>query len=61
MVVALALLGEVVQNHDATGRVAKRTTELIGCHITYVPRMAIKSQVLADFITEWTKVQMPPS
>ena len=23
--------------------------------------MAIKSQVLADFITEWTKVQMPPT
>ena len=23
--------------------------------------MAIKSQVLADFITEWTEVQMPPA
>ena len=25
------------------------------------PRTAIKSQVLADFIAEWTKVQMPPT
>ena len=22
--------------------------------------MAIKSQVLADFVAEWTKIQMPP-
>ena len=39
---------------------AKWATELMGCHITYVLRMVIKSQVLVDFITEWTKVQMPP-
>ena len=29
--------------------------------ITYASRMAIKSQVLADFIAEWTEVQMPPT
>ena len=29
--------------------------------ITYASRTAIKSQVLADFITEWTEVQMPPT
>ena len=29
--------------------------------ITYAPRTAIKSQVLADFIMEWTEVQMPPA
>ena len=29
--------------------------------ITYAPRTAIKSQVLADFIAEWTEVQMPPT
>ena len=34
MVVASALLGDVVQNHDATGCVAKWATELMGCHIT---------------------------
>ena len=29
--------------------------------ITYAPRTTIKSQVLADFIAEWTRVQMPPT
>ena len=29
--------------------------------ITYAPRTTIKSQVLADFIAEWTEVQMPPT
>ena len=51
-------LGEVVQNQDATGRIAKWALELRGQGISYAPRMAIKSQVLADFITEWTEVQM---
>ena len=56
MVVVSAPLGDVVQNHDASGRMAKWATELMGFHITYVLRTAIKSQVLADFIAEWTKV-----
>jgi ribonuclease HI len=25
------------------------------------PRQAIKSQILADFVSEWTKIQKPPS
>ena len=33
----------------------------MGQSISYVSRTAIKSQVLADFIVEWTKVQMPPA
>jgi hypothetical protein len=24
------------------------------------PRQAIKLQILADFVSEWTKIQMPP-
>ena len=52
MVVAIALLEDVVQNYDASGRMAKWAIELMGCHITYVLRMAIKSQVLVDFIIE---------
>ena len=28
--------------------------------ITYGPRMTIKSLVLADFVAEWTEIQMPP-
>lgn len=49
-------LGKVVQNQDATGRIVKWALELMGQGISYAPRIAIKSQVLADFIVEWTKV-----
>ena len=52
-------LGEVIQNQDATRRITKWTLELMGQGIAYVSQMAIKSQVLADFIAEWAKVQMP--
>ena len=51
-------LGEVIQNRDATSRITKWALELMGQGISYAPRMAIKSQVLADFIIEWTEVQM---
>ena len=33
----------------------------MGQGISYAPRTAIKSQVLADFIVEWTKIEMPPA
>ena len=39
----------------------KWALELMGQGISYAPQMAIKSQVLADFVAEWTKVQMPPA
>ena len=54
-------LGEVVQSQDATGRTAKWALELMDQGITYASRIAIKSQVLADFVAEWTEVQMPPA
>ena len=54
-------LGEVVRSQDTTGRTAKWALELMDQGITYAPRTAIKSQVLADFIAEWTEVQMPPT
>ena len=50
-------LREVVRNHDAVGRISKWTIELIGYDVKFVPRTAIKSQALADFIAEWTEVQ----
>jgi hypothetical protein len=28
--------------------------------IEFCPRQAIKSQILADFVPEWTEIQMPP-
>ena len=52
-------LDEVVRSQDATGRTAKWVLELMDQGITYASRTAIKSQVLADFITEWTEVQTP--
>ena len=54
-------LGKVIQNQDATARIAKWALELMGQGISYAPRTAIKSQVLADFVAEWTKVLMPPA
>ena len=52
-------LGEVIQNQDATGRIVKWALELMGQGISYASWMVIKSQVLVDFIVEWTEVQMP--
>ena len=43
------------------GRTAKWALELMDQGITYASRTAIKSQVLADFIAEWTEVQIPPA
>ena len=53
-------LGEVIQNQDATRRITKWALELMVQGISYASWIAIKSQVLDDFIAEWTKVQMPP-
>jgi ribonuclease HI len=39
--------GEIIQCHEASGRIA------------FAPRKAIKSQVLADFLAEWTDTQLP--
>jgi hypothetical protein len=43
------------------GKNAKWAVELMGEGITYAPRKAIKSQVLADFVAEWTETQTPPA
>jgi hypothetical protein len=61
MVVMSFTLSEVVRNSDATGRLAKWALELMGQGISYAPQIAIKSQVLANFIAEWTKTQLPPA
>ena len=41
------------------GRTTKWAHELMDQGITYASRAAIKSQVLADFIMEWTEVHTP--
>jgi hypothetical protein len=47
-------LGELFRYPEASVRIAKWAAELSGYHITFEPRTAIKSQVLADFIVDWT-------
>jgi hypothetical protein len=54
-------LEEVIQNQEAMGGIAKWAVELMGEGITYAPRKAIKSQVLVDFVVEWTETQTLPS
>ena len=57
--VSSAPLGDIIQNREATGRIAKRAIE-IGPHgLKYMARTAIKSQALVDFINDWTELQMP--
>jgi hypothetical protein len=48
-------LGELFRNPEAFARIAKWAAELSGYNIFFEPRIAIKSQVLADFIVDWTR------
>jgi ribonuclease HI len=52
-------LGEIIQCREASGRIAKWVVELMGEKISFAPREAIKSQVLADFVAEWVETQLP--
>jgi hypothetical protein len=53
-------LGEIIRNPDAAGRIAKWSVELMGETLAYAPRKGVKSQILADFVAEWTDTQLPP-
>jgi hypothetical protein len=53
-------LGEIIRNPDTAGRIAKWSMELMGEMLAYTPRKAIKSQILPDFVAEWTDTQLPP-
>jgi hypothetical protein len=44
---------------DAPGKIAKWSVELMGEMLAYAPRKAIKSQILVDFIAEWTDTRLP--
>ena len=52
-------LNDIINNRDATGRIAKWAIKLLQFDITYKPRRAINSQVLADFVAEWTEAELP--
>ena len=55
-VVSKTPLSDIINNSDATGRVAKWGIELAAFEITYKRRDAIKSQALADFVADWTEM-----
>jgi hypothetical protein len=59
IVVALNPVSSILNNLDATGRVSLWGITLGPWEITYQRQSAIKSQVLPDFIAEWTEAQMP--
>jgi ribonuclease HI len=52
-------LGEIIQCREASGRIAKWAVEIMGETISFAPRKATKSQVLADFVAEWVDTQLP--
>jgi ribonuclease HI len=53
-------LGEIIHNSAAAGRIAKWSVELMGETLANAPHKAIKSQILTDFVAEWTDTQLPP-
>ena len=58
-VVSEVPLNDIINNRGAIGCIAKWAIELLPFEITYGPRRAIKSQVLADFVTEWMEAELP--
>jgi ribonuclease HI len=58
-VVSCFPLGEIIQCREASGRIAKWAVEIMGETISFAPRKAIKSQVLADFVAEWVDTHLP--
>jgi hypothetical protein len=53
-------LGEILNNREATKKIAKWAIELSMYDLVYKPRTAIKAQALSDFVAEWMKTQTPP-
>jgi hypothetical protein len=51
-VLSKAPLKDIINNSDATGRVANWGIELASFDIDYKPRTAIKSQALAEFMAD---------
>jgi len=47
-------LQDIFENKEASGRIGKWATKLVEHTIDFVPKIAIKSQILAEFIADWT-------
>jgi hypothetical protein len=54
------MLGEILNNREAIGKIAKWAIELFMYDIVYNPQAALKAQALSDFMVEWTETQTPP-
>jgi hypothetical protein len=50
----------MIHNRHANSCIVKWSVKLGEFEIEFFPRQAIKSQILADFVSEWTEIQMPP-
>ena len=50
-------LGDILHNKEANGCIIKWAVELGTYSIDFRGRQTIKSQVLTDFIAEWTDMQ----
>jgi ribonuclease HI len=61
MVVSSFPLGEILRSHDTVGCIVKWSVELGEFDLEFCPWQAIKSQILVDFVSEWTETQQPPS
>jgi ribonuclease HI len=53
------ILGEILNNREATRKIAKWAIELSIYDIVYKPRTPIKAQALCNFMAEWTEMQTP--
>jgi hypothetical protein len=53
-------LRAILYNPNATGNIAKWAAELAEFQLDFQPRHAVKSQILADFIVEWTPPPCTP-
>jgi hypothetical protein len=52
-------IGNILHNKEAIGRIAKWAYELGAHDIEFRPRTVVKTQALLDFVSEWTKQQVP--
>jgi hypothetical protein len=52
-------LRAILRNPNATGNITKWAVELAEFELDFVPRHAVKSQVLPDFIVDWTPSASP--
>jgi ribonuclease HI len=52
--------GEILNNREATGKIAKWAIELSMYGIIHKLGTVVKAQALSDFMAEWTETQTPP-